>query len=101
MAREKLLAAAGTAAIIHRHDGVAVGREELPLGAEGMAVLTIRPAVNAEEKRHFGARDVAYRLGQQAVDFGAVLTLEADGLGGRDFQFVHQRVVLVSERVRE
>src|SRR6185369_13215194 len=50
-----LLAAAGAAAIVHVHDDVAVGGEELPLEVERVGVLAVRSAVDTEERRVFAA----------------------------------------------
>ena len=45
--------AARAAAVVDRQDDVAVGGEELAVEAEGVLVLSVRPAVDVEEGRVF------------------------------------------------
>ena len=65
--------------------------------AERVLILAVRPAVDPQQHRDLRAGDVADRLGQQAVDLGAVLALEADLLGRAELQLREQRVVLMRE----
>ena len=70
-------------------------RKKLPLEIKRRLILPIRPAVNAQQQRDFGSRNVANRLSQQAVNFSAVLALEADLFGLPQFQFGKQGIVVM------
>src|SRR5437867_6146494 len=91
-----LLTPSGTAAIIDSQYRVTISREHLSFNAEGMLILSVRPTMNAQEQRNFRSLNVTSRIGQQAMHFGTVLTFETDFFRLRDLQFIHQRVVQMS-----
>ena len=70
-------AAARAAAVIHIHHHVAVGGEQLALEIEGVGILSVGTAVDAQQRRVLAAGLEIRRLGQQAVDFVAVLGLRS------------------------
>src|SRR5207248_11530097 len=73
-----LLSATGAATIVHSQHSVAVCREPLPFSMEGVCVLSVRTAVNAQQQRNLGPRDITHRLSEQAMDVGAVFAFETD-----------------------
>src|SRR6185437_6223605 len=77
----EFLPATGTAAIVDVEHGVAIGRENLALKTEGVRVLPVGAAVNAQQQRHFRALRVSQRIRQQAVDVGTVGSLVFDVFG--------------------
>src|ERR1051326_8910951 len=74
--------AARAAAIVHRDDYVAVGREQLALEVEGVLILPVWPAVNAQERGILFARLVIGRLHDETVNLVAVLGFATELLGG-------------------
>ena len=80
------VAAAGAAAIVDRQHDVAVGGEELAIERERVLILSVRPAVDDQQRRILRAGLVARRLDDQAVDVGAVLALRLEILGRRQLQ---------------
>src|SRR5207247_4739760 len=76
------LPAPSAAAIVHVEHRVAVSREELPLSAEAVRVLSVRAAMYAQQQGNLGARNVPDGFREQPVHFGhAVSALEAHVLG--------------------
>src|SRR6266700_4307676 len=62
-----------------------------------MRVLSVRTAVNAQQQRNLRPFHITDGICQQAMDFGSVFTLESDFFGLREVEFIHQRVVLMSD----
>ena len=62
-----------------------------------MRVLSVRAAVNAQQQRNLRPFQITNRVCQQAMNFGSVFTLETDFFGLRKVEFIHQRVVLMSD----
>src|SRR5262249_7583901 len=62
-----------------------------------MPVLAVGSAMNSQQQWHLRARHISHGTRKQAMDFGAVLALEAHILGRRDVELPEQRVVLVGE----
>ena len=60
-----------------------------------MLVLSVRPAVNTKQERHFRPFHVSDRIGQQAVDLSTVGARKSDILGRRQVKLDKELVVLV------
>ena len=65
-------AAAVAAAVVDGDDDVAVGGEQLALEVERVLVLSVRAAVDAQQRRIAAPWRVSRRLDEQAVHLGAV-----------------------------
>src|SRR5215475_9338087 len=81
--------------IVHRQHRVTIRGEDLPFNAKRMLILTVRSAMDAEEKRHLRSLHISNGISQQTVDFGSIFALEADRLRLPHLQLCEQSIVLM------
>ena len=90
-------APAVAAAIVDRHDHIAVRGEQLALEVERLFVLAVGPAMDSEKRRVLPPGDVAGWLDDEAVNLGAVATRGSEWLGRAEPDPVRPLVVLMRQ----
>ena len=68
-------------------------REPLALEGEAVGVLPVGAAVDEEDRGNFVTWLVVERLGEEAVDFGAVFAVGGEVFGGDEVELGEEGVV--------
>src|SRR5687768_532326 len=74
-----------------------MGSKELSLRAEKMLVLSVRPSVDAQQQRNFGALNITNWICKKPVYVGTIFGFELDLFSGAQIKFCKQRIVLMSQ----